>query len=340
MATIRDVARLAGVSAQTVSNVLHGKTSVSPEIQARVIEAIERLKYYPSQAAQGLRQKASHTLGFLVFDPNPRALADPVHGEVIAGMCDVARANDYNLLVDTPSIKPDDPAEHFLRPFRSRRIDAAVITLSGNAYTHAAVLDELIAAGVLFALLEREISGDQAYSLRGANYVGARDATSELIARGHRTIAFIDSVQTWPAVDERLRGYKAAMHEAGQGRQIRVVSSPDWSAEGGASAMQGLLAGGPEQRPSALLAGNDLLAVGAMHAIRAAGLHIPHDVAIIGFDDFEFTRYVQPKLSTVRLPYYDMGRQASELLIRHLRHDPPDERRFILPTQLILRESV
>src|SRR4051794_34135827 len=104
MPTIRDVARVAGVSIQTVSNVMHGKLAVRPETQARVLDAIELLHYHPNRAAQGLRQRISHRIGFLLSDAAPRSLRDPVHAEVIAGICDEARARDYSLLIDTPVV--------------------------------------------------------------------------------------------------------------------------------------------------------------------------------------------------------------------------------------------
>jgi LacI family transcriptional regulator len=338
--TIREVAQAAGVSIQTVSNVMHNKPSVHPEIQARVQEAIEQLGYYPSRNAQGLRQRASHTLGFLVFDPNPRALADPVHGEVIAGMNDVARANKYSLLVDTPAILHDTPVEHFIRPFRTNRIDAAVITLSGTTDVHEAVIADLVEANVVFALLERRVSGGQAFCLLSANYAGAYDATSLLIERGRTQIAFIDSVQMWPAVDQRLQGYIDAMREHGLEANVRVVSSPDWTVEGGAAATRRLVDNPEHPRPDAILGGNDLLAVGAIHTVRINGLHVPDEVAIMGFDDFELARYVEPALSTVRVPYYEMGHQAATLLIDHLQGQPAAEHCVVLPTEIILRQSI
>lgn len=337
--TIREVAQAAGVSIQTVSNVMHNKPSVHPSLQARVLDAIKQLGYYPSQNAQGLRQGVSLTLGFLVFDPNPRALADPVHGEVIAGMNDVARANNYSLLIDTPSIRSEAPGEHFLRPFHTNRIDAAVITLSGTTDLHNTVVAELADSNVVFALLEREVIGNQAFCLLSTNEAGAYDATHLLIERGRSRIAFIDSTQMWPAVEQRLQGYMRAMRTHGLEVHIQVVSSPDWTVEGGASAMQQLLNQHDRPLPDAIIGGNDLLAVGAMHAIRAAGLYVPDDIAVMGFDDFEFARYTEPALSTVRVPYYDMGRRAAEILINHLQGKTVAERRIVLPTMLILRRS-
>jgi DNA-binding LacI/PurR family transcriptional regulator len=339
MTTIRDVAHEAGVSIQTVSNVIHGKPSVRPETQARVLDAIERLQYHPNRVAQGLRKRTSHTIGFLLSDPNPRSLTDPMHAEVIAGICDYARIQKYSLLIDTPVVDGDVSAERFLQLFRGQQIDAAVITLSGMVGRHDHLLERLVAAGVPFALLEQEIAGEHVYAVRSANYEGAFAATEHLIAAGHRRIAFIDSLQMWPAVELRLCGYAAAMKEHGLGRNLVTSSSPDWTAQGGAAAMDRLLDSPPMPRPTAVLAGNDILAVGALSTIRRRGLRIPADVAIIGFDDFEFTRYVDPTLTTVRLPAYEMGRRAAELLINHLTGKPAAERQIVLPTELIVRQS-
>lgn len=337
--TIREVARAAGVSIQTVSNVMHNKTSVHPEIQARVLDAIKQLGYYPSKNAQGLRQGASLTLGFQVFDPNPRALADPVHGEVIAGMNDVSRSRNYSLLIDTPSICPESPGKHFLRPFYTNQIDAAVITLSGTADLHNSVINELVKSNIVFALLEREVFGDQSFCLLSTNEVGAYDATSLLIERGRSRIAFIDSIQMWPAVEQRLQGYMRAMRAHSLTNHIQIVSSPDWTVEGGASAVQQLLNQHDRPIPNAIIGGNDLLAVGAIHAIRSARLRIPDDIAVMGFDDFEFARYVEPALSTIHVPYYDMGCRAAEVLIDHLQGKTVAEKRIVLTTRLIMRRS-
>lgn len=339
MTTIRDVALAAGVSIQTVSNVIHGKPVVRSDTELRVRQAIDQLNYHPNRVAQGLRQRASHTIGFLVSDTNPRSLTDPLHGQVMAGICDAARSHSYSLLIDTPAVDGNVSAERFLKPFRTRQIDAAVITLSGMVSRNEALLDELVRSNVLFAVLEQEIDGENAYSLQGANYEGAYTATKRLIERGHQRVAFIDSVQMWPAVELRLRGYHAAMHEHGLDDVVVTSASPDWTAEGGGVAMERLLAPTSGERPTAILAGNDVLAVGAMYAIRLRGLRIPADIAVIGFDDFEFARYVDPALTTVRLPAYEMGRRAAELLIAHLEGSPAAERRIMLPTELIQRQS-
>jgi DNA-binding LacI/PurR family transcriptional regulator len=339
VATIRDVAEEAGVSVQTVSNVLHGRSFVRPEIQARVRAAIERLDYQPNQAAQSMRRRSSQTLGLLVSDPNPRGLADPFYGEVLSGIAETARAHNFGLLIDLlPSDRPLQAAD-FLRPFQTRRVDAAIVFVHGGAADSASLLTDLARAQVLFAVLARHVPGDTVYSVLAADYDGAHSATRHLIDRGHRRIGFIDSAQRWPAVEDRLRGYRAAMQLAGFDASIAVFTSQDWTAEGGAEAVRRMLDQAPDARPTALVAGSDVLAVGAIQALRAHGLRVPGDVAVCGFDDFEFARYTDPPLTTVRLPAFEMGRSAAALLLDHLRGQPAHEQRYVLPTELIVRQS-
>ncbi|MFC1464670.1 MAG: LacI family DNA-binding transcriptional regulator [Candidatus Brachytrichaceae bacterium NZ_4S206] len=342
MVTIWDVAREAGVSPSTVSNVIHGRPVVKPDTRQRVLEAIAKLDYHPSRVAQGLRQQASRAIGFLVLDPNPRWPADPLHAEVLAGMSEMATEHDYSLLLDRPPGNGHLTARELLQPFRSGQIDAAVVALAGTSDSHQHVLDALNQAGVLFAVLEREVEGECAYSVMGANEDGAYVAAQKLIRDGRRRIAFLDSTQMWPAIELRLSGYRRAMREAGLEANILISPSPDWTSAGGAVAMRSLLERCERERlpcPNAVLAGNDVLAVGAMHVLRERGLRIPADVAVIGFDDFEFARYVDPPLTTVRLPAYEMGKRAAELLIAHLEGHPAAQRRHVLPTELIVRQS-
>jgi len=343
MVTIWDVAKEASVSPSTVSNVLHRRSVVKVETQARVLAAIDKLNFHPSRAAQGLRQRMARAIGFLVFDENPRWPTDPHHAEMIAGMAQATSEHEYSLLLDRPNrTNGRITAGEFLQPFRASRIDAAVVSLSGVVGGYQSVLDELNAAGVLFAVIEQEIEGECAYAVLSANQAGARAATRKLIADKHCCVAFLDSAQMWPAIELRLRGYHNAMREAGLQDQIMTASSPDWTSGGGAAAMRALLdrcAAESLPCPSAILAGNDVLAMGAIHVLRERGLRVPEDVAVIGFDDFEFARYVDPPLTTVRQPTYEMGKRAVDLLIQHIEGNPQPQRTVILPTELIVRQS-
>jgi DNA-binding LacI/PurR family transcriptional regulator len=337
MATIRDVAQAAGVSLQTVSNVIHEKPFVRAEVQQRVRQAIAELNYHPSKAAQTMRRQSSRTLGYFVADPNPRGLADPYYGEVLAGLCEVTRAHDYSLQIEWLDSSQPLQAEAFLKPWRTRQIDAAILFLPGAAGAHDELLTALVAAGAPFAIVEQPAPAGAAYSLLVANYEGAYTATKTLIEAGHRRIAFVDSVQRWPNIDQRGQGYAAALRAASLAQSILTFSSPDWTAEGGMQATEQLLAHTP--RPTAILAASDMLAVGAMFCLKQYGLRIPADMALIGFDDWEFTRYLDPPLSTIRLPAQQLGRQAAQLLIDHLQGRPPAQRQVVLPTELVLRSS-
>ena len=336
MANIRDVAQAAGVSVQTVSNVIHGRHFMRPETLQRVQQAMSDLRYQPSRVAQGMRRQSSQALGFILSDPNPRGLADPFYGEVLAGLASVAREHNYSLVINYLSAAPQP--KDFLAPFETRQVDAAVVFISGVAEQQSAVLRELARSEHVFAVLEREAKGANAYSVLAANFEGAQAATQALVAAGHRYIAFLDSVQRWPSVDLRRKGYEAAMHAAGLDKFITCISGLDWTAEGGTRAIEQTL-GARGKRPTAIVAASDVVAVGALQAIKARGLRVPDDIAVIGFDDFEFARYVDPALTTVRLPALEMGKRAAELLLNHLRGKPAVQRSVVLPTQLIQRQS-
>lgn len=338
MATIRDVAETAGVSIQTVSNVVHGKASVRPEVHERVMQAISLHHYQPSRAAQNMRRGQAQALGFIVSDSNPRGLADPFYGEVLTGLAEVAREHRYDVLIEwLPSNKPAQAAD-ILSPFLSRRIDGAVIFLQGQQACSAELANELKAAQALFVMLECDVIGNAGNSVTAANRDGAFAATQYLLAHGHTRIAFLDSVQRWPAVDARRQGYEDAMHLAGCGACIQTVSSKDWTREGGAAAIATLLNSAAD-RPSAIVAATDLLAIGAIQVIKSRGLRVPNDIAVTGFDDFDFAGFVEPALTTVRLPAHDMGRRAAEVLLACLGGGHSDQKHIVLPTELIVRQS-
>ncbi|MDQ3248571.1 MAG: substrate-binding domain-containing protein, partial [Chloroflexota bacterium] len=252
--------------------------------------------------------------------------------------CAVTRAHNYSLQIEWLDSHQPLQASDFLKPFHTRQIDAAVFFLPGVAGQHHALLTQLVEADALFALIEQAAPGKTAYSLLVENYEGAYTATQHLLDAGHQRVAFLDSVQRWPNIDRRWQGYAAAMQAAGLAAQISTFSSPDWTAEGGAMAAEHLVAQQP--RATAVLAASDMLAVGAMAYFKQQGLRIPADMAIIGFDDWEFTRYLDPPLSTIQLPAQALGRQAAQLLIDHLEGRPAAERQVLLPTALVLRGSV
>jgi DNA-binding LacI/PurR family transcriptional regulator len=335
--TLKDVARAAGVSAQTVSNVVNNRAVVRLETRQRVLEALDRLGYRPNLAARGLRQRQARALAFLVVDPSPRYLADPFHGSVLSGLADVARERGYGLVIQ--GLRPGGGGGRRLSDvFRHTQIDGAVVTLGGTAGERRRHLGDLRRGGGPFVLLEQSVGArDDAACVLGRNRSGAEAVTRHLLAAGHRHFGLVIPDLAWPAVEERVRGFHGALesHRARTtGRVVRCgPETPDTARE----ATERLLDAQP--KVTAVLGANDLLAVGVLDALRRRGRRCPEDVAVAGFDDFDLARWVHPPLTTVRLPGDEMGRRAAELLIGRLENGRFSKRRLEVPTELIVRES-
>lgn len=336
MSILKDVAHKVGVSVQTVSNVVNGREVVHPKTKARVLQALAELDYHPNLAARELRYQISQTIGFLVVDPSPRYLADPFHNEVVTGLADAVREHDYRLLIH--NILPEDDPTQLLLPFRQRRVDGGVITMAGSVEMRQRYLDQIMANKQAYVLLEQRLAASHVACILGENRRGAYAATEYLIGKGHRAIGFLSGSLVWPAVEERVRGYQEALqaHQCPAGPDLLAYC--DWETPQSAfQATLKLLQSRPDV--TAILGGNDLLAVGAMQAIQSLGRTVPADMAVVGFDDFEFAQYVRPRLTTVSLPGYEMGRQAAELLLEYFQTGQFTTPEISLPTRLIIRES-
>jgi len=332
--TIREVAKRAGVSLQTVSNVINGKTSqVGPETRERVLHWITELGYQPNLHARGLRSQRTYTVGFLTVDPSARFLADPFHTAILSGMADVLRENDYGLLVQ--ALDPLAPAEGFERLFRQRRFDGAAVHLSGQPAARARAIEQMNESGCPFVLIEERVSGPRAVSVRADNRNGAMKAVEHLHARGHRRVGFLYYAEpSWPAIEERLAGVEAALKALRLPPAVRLAIDEE-SFERARVVMEA----GLRQDPAltAIVCSNDVVAVGALQAVKLAGRKVPGEVAVIGFDDFDFAQYVDPPLTTVALPGYEMGRRAAELLLEHFPNGRFAETDVLFPTTLIPR---
>ena len=336
---MRDVADRAGVSLQTVSNYVNGRFNLmSDETRERVGHELEQLGYRPNAAARSLRAKRTTTLGFLVLDEGARFLADPMTDLILAGIGDVARDNGYALLIQ--AARPDsDDADRLLAPLLEERVDGAFLFLSGTPAVRRRTirrLDELGFSGVVF---EQAPAGLRVVSVTAENRAGSRRLTEHLLEQGHRRIAFISTRTPWPMVEERLRGYRDALAAADAVVSKLEVTDGVWDPADGSRMAGRLLDLG--DRPTAIMCGNDLLALGALQAARSRGMAVPDDVAVTGFNDFEFARFADPPLTTVHVPGYDLGRVGAERLIGWLGGEEPAARRpgVTLPVELRLRGS-
>jgi DNA-binding LacI/PurR family transcriptional regulator len=330
---MRDVAARAEVSVQTVSNLINKRVHLmGEETRLRVEQAMAELGYHPNVAARTLRSLRTETLCFLLLDEGNRFLADPMTDLIIAGIGDVARDNGYGLLIR--AARPHEPDPTLLRPLLENRADGAFLFMSGEPELRRWYVAKLVELGFPFILLEPS-DDSQMLTVTADDREGARRLTEHLIASGHQRIAFLTTAVPWPMLEQRMLGYRDALKEAGL--EPMVLTGGTWTPASGAEQADTLLASEP--RPSAMMCGNDLLALGAVRAVRERGLRVPEDVAVSGFDDFDFAQFADPALTTVRVPGYDIGRAAGQALVGVLGREPLAQRQTVLPVTLELRES-
>lgn len=336
---MREVAELAGVSVQTVSNHVNGRHQyMSADTRRRVADAMRELGYYPNLTARGLRSAETLTLGFLVLDEHARFLADPLTDLIMAGVGDVARENDYGLLIK--SSKPSQDPDRLLSPVLQSRVDGAFLLLSGAPAVRNEQIERVSQLTDHFVVFDEPVEDPAIMSVRAADRDGGRSVTEHLIERGHRRIAFVGAAVPWAVVEQRLIGFRDAHEAAGIDVDDELVRlEAGWEPDSTVPIAEALLR--RADPPTAIVCASDLLALAAVHTARGLGRDVPGDVAVSGFDDFPFSQFAQPSLTTVRLPAYEMGREAARLLIARLRggEDAAGPQQVELPVELVVRES-
>jgi LacI family transcriptional regulator len=328
MVTIKDVARAAGVSVATVSRVYNGSELVRQQTGQRVREVAQRLGYSPNAAARSLITSRTSTIGVLLPD-----LYGEFFSEVIRGIDQAAQRHGYHLLVSSShSARPE--VEAAFRSMRGR-VDGLVV-MWPEMDTETAVRN--LPAGFPVVLLNSPVEAGAFDVIRIANFDGAYAMVRHFLDLGHRRIAIIRGVESNYDSEERLRGYHAALAEAGISPSAGYEVSGDFKEAAGFHATAELLRADPW--PTAIFAANDAMAIGAMSALREAGLRVPDDVAIGGFDDIPMARYLDPPLSSVHVDISALGELATVRLISALQDKEHHERREdVLPTTLVLRRS-
>jgi DNA-binding LacI/PurR family transcriptional regulator len=328
---LKDVAERAGVSVKTVSNVVNGYLHVRPDTRARVLEAISELDYRPNISARNLRRGRTGIIALAVPE-----LDIPYFAELARHVVTAAARHDWTVLIDQTN--GDREQERLVAGgIRDHLIDGLIF--SPLALTGADLAPGI--DGTPMVLLGERVDHGPADHVAIDNVAAARDATAHLIALGRRRIAAVGAQHTAEAATARLRlaGWSAALNDAGlRPDPDLVAAAPSWHRADGASAMRTLLAGGA--RPDAVLCFNDTLALGAIRALHDAGLRVPADVAVAGFDDIEDGRYFIPTLTTVAPDKADLARVAVDLLAARVSGaDRAPPREETVPHRLIVRES-
>ncbi len=327
-ASIKEVALKAGVSIATVSRVINEKGPVAAETRQRILAAIEQLRYVPHGAARSLITNQTDTIGVLLPD-----LYGEFFSEVIRGVDLAARRSGYHVLV---SGFHSDRAEieAVLRALRGRVDGLIVLSPDVDAQTLRRNLPETLPVVLLNTRVER-LAFD---AINVDNYGGAFAMARHLAALGHRRIALICGPAENADARERLRGYRDALRAEGIAPSSALEIPGDFSEESGYQAGQHLLA--LEPRPEAVFAANDSMAIGCLFALREAGVEVPGDVALAGFDDIPIARYVTPPLSSVHVPIAELGTRAMERLLHAVdRKNEHERRQETVPTTLVVRGS-
>ncbi len=332
--TSRDVAEAAGVSRTTVSFVLNDvpNTQIPAETRQRVWEAARRLGYYPDASARSLASQRSGNVGVLLCRSPDRAFGDVFLMEVLTGIHEVIHPRRYHMLLDT--VEDVTAPDAYIGLVRSRQVDGLIIS---GPRTDDRQLRGLEAEGFPIVLLGR-LPESGLCQVDVDHRAAARTAVDYLLYHGHRRLAFIaQGPPVYTATQARLRGYIEAVSAAGLPGDEALIQYGDFSQTSGYRAMQALLQ--RSDRPTAVFAGSDLVAFGALAAVRDAGLRIPEDVAIVGFDDVPMASDVTPPLTTVHLPAQMLGRTAAELLMQLIAGEEVAQRTVLLDTHLVVRQS-
>jgi DNA-binding LacI/PurR family transcriptional regulator len=325
--TIRQVAKHAGVSVATVSYVLNNDPRISAETRERVLAAVAELDYHPNSWAQGLARKQADIVGLLM--PRPRH-ADPFLLEFISGVMDVTAERQVGLLLLHPGEKPGEMPRELLR----RRLSGVIVLESQAVDPRVEWLRRKAIPFVLFGRCQNE---GVRYWLDVDNAAGARLAVDHLAALGHQRIGFISAPLQYMFAQFRLEGYQEGLRQNGLDLDPALVVEGDFSEESGYAATKRLLA--LPVRPTAVLAASDIMATGALRAIRQAGLQVPGDLAVVGFDGTQLSAVTDPPLTTVRQPIYDSGRQVAEMLLAAVADPEGDGRWELIQPSLIVRRS-
>lgn len=329
MSSIRDVANHAGVSTATVARVLSGGAPVSEELSLRVKRAVAELRYVPSAVARNLSRGRTDLIGLLVSD-----IGNPFAAQVARGLGDAVSPHGYNVVVGSSQFDTSRESA-LLTSFASRTVDAVAL-VSGPGITPE--MQALLDSDLPLVFVDRRPAEHvRAPVIRSDNLTAAGEAVNHLTGLGHRDLAMISGPAALATASQRVAGFRAACAHAGLQLRDECVREGFIGIEGGEQAMYEVLDLSP--RPTAVFSFNNLLAVGALRAMRERGLRFPDDLSFITFDDMDLFPYVDPPITAIAQPAHLVGMEAGRTLLRMLQRDPIGVREVVLNTEFRMRLS-
>ena len=330
--TLKDIARRLGVSVTTVSRALGGYDDVAEETRQRILQATQEMGYRPHTIAQSLQRKRTNTVGFIIPTAAPR-VSDPFFTEILTGIGDEAAEHEFDLLVFTGAPGAQEQ-EAYERMVGSRRVDGLLVV---RTRCRDERITYLVQNGFPFVAFGRsDLDLDFPYvDVDGTK--GLDEATQHLIDLGHRRIAYISAPLDLMFASHRLAGYKRALERNGLPVQEKWIAVGRLTQEDGYREGSKLL--DLEPAPTAIIAANDLMALGVISAAQERGLTVGRDLAVVGFDDTSLAEHSHPPLTTIHQPIYDIGKMVCRMLIQLIKHEDLAQRQVMLEPTLVIRES-
>jgi DNA-binding LacI/PurR family transcriptional regulator len=325
--SIKDIARLAGVSHSTVSRALHQSPLIPPETARRIQRIAQEQGYTASAVARSLVTRRTQAIGVVVT-----SIADPFNGDLVDGIEEVANERGYSVILATSQANPDRELA-VVRSCQERRVDGILVASSRVGALYVPILSDL---DVPIVLINNQHGSDFAHSIRIDNIHGMRLATEHLLELGHRQIAYVGDRFGLHSDEERFAGYRQALTSREIPFDRELVMQGDGKADAAASALDQLLKG--RSRPTAVACYNDMTALGLIHRAQEHGIAVPDELSVTGFDDIPFAAFARPPLTTIRQPRRDMGRQAMRLLFALLNGEEA-QKTSVINGELIVRGS-
>jgi DNA-binding LacI/PurR family transcriptional regulator len=331
--TSSEVAKEAGVSRTTVSFVLNNapNTGIPEATRRKVVAAATRLNYHPNATGRRLASGRTETIAFVMHQSPARAAADLFLPQLLLGLMEITRENAYHVLFHP--VDPENPADDYSDLIYEGHVDGMILSGPQQEEPEAVALHEQGYPIVITGRLRSDLA-----CVDADNYQGAQLATTHLLGLGHRRIGLITNApRIYLSSDERYRGYRDSLLAAGVAPEPALIQEGFFTSSSGFQAMSALLE--LADRPTAVFVASDVVALGAIQAVKIRGLTIPGDVAIVGFDDISITQHIEPPLTSIHLPAYELGWHAGQMLLQLIAKELPGNPLRLLPTELVVRQS-
>lgn len=332
MTGIKQVAEIAGVSIATVSHVINGTRFVSEETKNKVFRVMQELDYRPNSAARSLRSQKSNTIG-LIVPILPSDTSNFFFMTVAQGIQHTLKKHGYHLLLSNNSTEEIQDEIEQIKLFNTKQIDGLIIASIANEVSY---LNEIVGKQYPVVFIDRQPRGYQGDYVLADGFGGTYRAIQALFDKGHRNIGLLTGELGITTSNERFEGYKQALKDNGIAYNPEIVSIARSDFENGYEATKALL---ENNEITAIFIANNVLTMGAMKCIQEKKIRVPEELAVIGFDDYDWTRITTPPLTVIRQPSYELGEKAAEIMIERIDTPTEAKQEYRLPTSLVMRDS-